>query len=255
MDQMNTNFSIGKITILGGYTKTGDEEQVRSLDIHQGEILVLVGPTGSGKSMLLSDIELLAAADTPSGRSVLVNDALYDGWRGDIIAQLSQTMNFVMDTTVGDFLTLHAESKGISGRSITDDVISLANTLAGEPIHPDDFVTSLSGGQSRSLMIADIALISNSPIVLVDEIENAGINKMEALSLLSSKGKIVIVASHDPVIMLMTKKRVVMQNGGMTKILTITERENEIFSQIISYDKQIVSLRESLRNHGTIEAL
>ena len=40
-------------------------------------------------------------------------------------------------------------------------------------------------------MTADIAVISDSPIVLIDEIENAGIKKQEALRLLAGKkGKI-----------------------------------------------------------------
>lgn len=245
---------IEKITILGGYTKDGVEEPVRKMEITTGEILVLVGPTGSGKSMLLSDIELLASADTPSKRTVLINDTMYEGWRSEIIAQLSQTMNFVMDTTVGDFLILHASSRNIESDTIVNDVIALANTLAGEPVNREDYITTLSGGQSRALMIADIALISDSPIVLVDEIENAGIDKLQALQVLSDKGKIVIVASHDPVIMLMAKRRVVMQNGGMKKILITNEKETELLDEIIAFDKNMFCLRESLRTCGTIEA-
>ena len=162
-------------------------------------------------------------------------------------------MNFVMDTTVGDFLILHASSRNIDSDAIVNDVIALANTLAGEPINPHDFITTLSGGQSRALMIADIALISDSPIVLVDEIENAGIDKLQALQVLSDKGKIVIVASHDPVIMLMAKRRVVMRNGGMNKVLSTNQKETELLHELISFDKNMFSLRESLRTSGTIE--
>ena len=57
---------------------------------------------------------------------------------------------------------------------ITALVIGLANTLAGERFSASTPVTALSGGQSRALMIADVACLSNSPIVLIDEIENAG---------------------------------------------------------------------------------
>jgi ABC-type lipoprotein export system ATPase subunit len=250
---MKNLVKIEKITIQGGYTKDGLEEPIRSLDITTGEILVLVGPTGSGKSMLLSDIELLASADTPSKRTVLINDDIYEGCRSEIIAQLSQTMNFVMDTTVEDFLHLHASSRDIGSDTIVSEVISLANTLAGEPINPQDFITTLSGGQSRALMIADIALISDSPIVLVDEIENAGIDKLQALQVLSDIGKIVIVASHDPVIMLMAKRRVVMRNGGMNKIISTNQKETDLLHELISFDKNMFSLRESLRTSGTIE--
>ena len=250
---MNNLVTIEKITILGGYTKDGIEEPIQKVNITTGEILVLVGPTGSGKSMLLSDIELLASADTPSKRTVLINDAMYEGCRNEIIAQLSQTMNFVMDTTVENFLHLHASSRNISSDAIFHEVIDLANTLAGEPINHKNFITTLSGGQSRALMIADIALISNSPIVLVDEIENAGIDKLKALQVLSDKGKIVIVASHDPVIMLMAKRRIVMRNGGMKKVLSTNQKENELLHELISFDKNMFSLRESLRTCGTIE--
>ncbi|MEZ5334706.1 MAG: hypothetical protein R2741_05450 [Methanolobus sp.] len=40
-------------------------------------------------------------------------------------------------------------------------------------------------------MTADIAVISDSPVVLIDEVENAGIKKQEALQLLAGEGKIV----------------------------------------------------------------
>jgi hypothetical protein len=71
-------------------------------------------------------------------------------------------------------------------------------------------LTIICGGQSRALMAADIAIISDSPIVFIDEIENEGIKKQEALKLLTARGKIVLVVTHDPVLALMTKRRIVM---------------------------------------------
>lgn len=58
-------------------------------------------------------------------------------------------------------------------------MFSMANELAGEKFTLDTKVTQLSGGQSRALMIADVACISSSPIVLIDEIENAGIDRQK----------------------------------------------------------------------------
>jgi len=60
----------------------------------------------------------------------------------------------------------------MNSEGIVDKVIKLANNLTGEPIEKDYNLTILSGGQSRSLMVADVAVISDSPIVLIDEIEN-----------------------------------------------------------------------------------
>ena len=48
-----------------------------------------------------------------------------------------------------------------------------ANKLTGEAIIKETAMTELSGGQTRSLLIADAVVIGNSPIILLDEIENA----------------------------------------------------------------------------------
>lgn len=99
-----------------------------------------------------------------------------------MVAQLSQNMNFVMDATVGEFLHLHAESRGVElpPKGLAE-IIGAANQLTGEPLSEQRQLTELSGGQSRALMIADAALLSSSPIILIDEIENAGIDRHQAI--------------------------------------------------------------------------
>ncbi len=240
------NDNISTITVMGGRNKIGEEEPIRRLEIKGGDIIALVGPTGSGKSMLLSDIEQEAESDTPSRRRVFISGN--NGSKEGIIAQLSQTMNFIIDMTVGDFLKMHASSRGIEETAVVSEVINLANSLAGEPINMLDNITTLSGGQSRSLMIADVALISNSPIVLIDEIESGGINKLKALEMLSLKGKIIIIASHDPLIILIADRRVVMKDGGMCRILETDEKEKELLRDLTALDNRISALRDTLRS-------
>ena len=72
-----------------------------------------MGPTGSGKSRFLYDIESLAAADTPSGRPILLDGRGPDAQerfalQGRLVAQLTQNMNFVLDMRVLDFIRMHA---------------------------------------------------------------------------------------------------------------------------------------------------
>jgi ABC-type lipoprotein export system ATPase subunit len=98
-------------------------------------------------------------------------------------------------------------------------------------------------------MVADIAVISDSPIVLIDEIENAGIKKHEALELLAGHGKIVLVITHDPVLALMTDRRVVMKNGGMKEVIETTEEEKEVSRRLNEIDNWMLMLREKVR-HG-----
>ena len=51
-------------------------------------------------------------------------------------------------------------------------------------------------------MIADTAVLSASPVVLIDEIENAGIDRQQALDILIREEKIVLMATHDPILAL-----------------------------------------------------
>ncbi len=248
---------IEEITVKGGFNKQGKKELVDEVVIKRGEIFGVVGPTGSGKSSLIGDIEQLAQRDTFSKRKILVNDAepTYEDRtnpRKKMVAQLSQNMNFLADMNVGDFLSLHAKCRGASSKCV-NAVVNLANTLTGEPIKTDHELTILSGGQSRALMVADVAIISNSPIVLIDEIENAGIRKHDALKVLSGHGKIVMVVTHDPVLALMTDRRIVMKSGGMEKVLSTSEAEKSLSNKLSKVDEMMLSLRDKVRNGDVIE--
>jgi ABC-type lipoprotein export system ATPase subunit len=246
------------LKIKGGYDKDGTPDGVDEIDLMPGEIVGIVGPTGSGKSTFIADIEQLAHGDTPSGRKILINGQepgpeLRTDPRKKLVAQLSQNMHFLADMPVGDFLRMHAKSRG-KDPGLAMKVIELANTLTGEPINPLHPLTILSGGQSRALMTADIAVISDSPIVLIDEIENAGIKKQEALKLLAGEGKIVVVVTHDPMLALMTSRRIVMKNGGVTKVLSTTDEEHKVFLDIERVDNWLMALRETIRQ-GEVVAL
>lgn len=244
------------LTIKGGIDKDGYPDVVQEIGIRRGEIIGIVGPTGSGKSTLIGDIEQFAQGDTSSGRRILINGlepdpSLRTDPRKKLVAQLSQNMHFLADMSVGDFLRMHAKSRG-KDPSLAEKVIVSANTLTGEPIDPKCQLTILSGGQSRALMTADIAVISDSPIVLIDEIENAGIKKQEALRLLAGKGKIVVVVTHDPMLALMATRRIVMRNGRITKVISTTDNERRIFLDIERVDSWLMSLRETIRQGDVI---
>jgi ABC-type lipoprotein export system ATPase subunit len=260
------------ITIMGGKDKSGKKED-RNISIHRGEIISVVGPTGAGKTRLLEDIECLAQGDTPTGRHILLNGAFpneEERWRLEnrMVAQLSQNMNFVADLPVYEFLKIHAESRSAMGKPVSvqkqvpgsnttdkiiEKIIACANSLAGEPFDPASPVTSLSGGQSRSLMIADTALLSESPIILIDEIENAGIDRRQAMNILSGGEKIIIISTHDPALALMGRRRIVIQNGGIFDVLERTSREEENLAFLEHLDSRLLSLRNSIRGGGRIE--
>lgn len=240
------------ITIVGGKNKDGSPEDV-SITINQGEVVCIVGPTGSGKSRFLEDIECIAQKDTPTERLILLEGKIpSDEIRFDIgyklVAQLSQNMNFVMDLSVLDFIKMHAESRLVENiQQVTENILECANELAGEKFTFDTKVTQLSGGQSRALMIADTALLSSSPIILIDEIENAGIDRQKALEILVKKEKIILMSTHDPILALMGTKRIVIENGGVKEVIETTDRERLNLPRLIEIDNKINELRNCIR--------
>ncbi len=249
---------VDSITILAGKDKHGNKENFDSLTINKSEIISIVGPTGSGKSRLLADIEWAANGDTPTGRVILINGEKPDysirfSTSNKLVAQLSQNMNFIMDLTVKEFLELHAKSRMVENeQEVVLKIVEAANELAGEKFNPDTPVTGLSGGQSRALMIADTAILSTSPIVLIDEIENAGIDRKRALNLLVNEEKIVLMATHDPSLALMADKRIVIKNGGIHKVIETDPGEKQVLKELEEMDKIINTMRAKLRSGQTI---
>lgn len=245
---------VHSLTILPGHDKSGETEGFTELTVETSQIISIVGPTGSGKSRLLADIEWAAQNDTPTGRSILINGKIPDNkWRfssnNRLVAQLSQNMNFVMDLTVQEFLRMHAISRlAEDPQAIIEKIILAANNLAGEKFDLNTPVTSLSGGQSRALMIADTAILSSSPIVLIDEIENAGIDRKKALELLISSDKIVLMATHDPLLALMADKRIIIKNGGISKVIFTSDEEKLLLQNLEKMDFLIQTARQDLRN-------
>ena len=252
-----TGVGVEKITIVGGTAKDGSLERV-NVDICRGEVVCLVGATGAGKSQLLNDIECLAQADTPSKRRILLDDERPDdelrfSIECKIVAQLTQNMNFVMDIPAGDFILQHARSRLKSEPEVlAEKVLQTANNLAGEKFSAETPLTGLSGGQSRALMIADTALICDSPVVLIDEIENAGVDRRQALELLLNQNKIVVLATHDPVLALLADHRITIKDGAIASVIATSREEKELLHALLIDDEKIAKIRAKLRNGESV---
>lgn len=216
-----------KLVIRGGTDKTGAEEPLREVQLCPGEVLALVGATGSGKTRLLADMERLTDGDSPTGRRVSL-----EGLDGpSSVARISQSMGFFMDATVGEFIRLHAESRGHAEADLEGllaEALGQANRICGEGFALDTPLAHLSGGQARALMVADTVLVSRCPVVLIDEIENAGIDRREALTFLLSRGVAAVVATHDPLIALGASRRLIMRGGAMSALLERSPAEENL---------------------------
>jgi ABC-type antimicrobial peptide transport system, ATPase component len=157
-------------------------------------------------------------------------------------------MNFVLDMGVLDFLRTHALSREVPDpETAAARVFAAANELAGESFDGCTQLTQLSGGQSRALMIADTALLSWSPVLLIDEIENAGVDKRKALDLLLASDKIIVMATHDPVLALAADRRLVFEQGAVAAVLARTPAEDALLARLEDMERHWSDVREALR--------
>ena len=244
------------ITVCPGCGKTGRRENFDKLEIGPGDLISIVGPTGSGKTAFINDIEVFAQGDTVTGRRILVNgeepdESLIRDPSCKPIAMITQNTKCLADLSVREFLEMHRVTRGTSP-GIVDEAIALGNTFTGEKFDGDWRVSSLSGGQTRSLMIADALLISDAPIILLDEIENAGIYKEQVIDALRRMRKAVIFVTHDPFVSMISDRRIVMRNGEVADIIEAGSSEKEAIDLVRSLDSQLSVIRERLRNGEVI---
>jgi ABC-type lipoprotein export system ATPase subunit len=246
---------IDTITILTGFGRSGELEAVPRIDLKMGDVVSIVGPTGSGKTTFINDIELFADANTPTGRRILINGErppveYRDDPARNPIALITQHTTFLSDLPVNEFLHTHARiriTNLVERETAIERTLSFANQLTGEPIALESRMTELSGGQTRALLIADATIICNTPIVLLDEVENAGIHRTRALELLRQYRKIFIFVTHDPRIALLSDYRIVMQRGRITQVLHTDAEERKLATVVSHLDDVLSNLRDKIR--------
>ena len=142
-----------------------------NLKIKHGDLIALVGPSGSGKSSLL---HLLALLDEPSGGKILINsketkslsDVQKDEIRRKNISIIFQDNNLLTDFTALENvmmpLLIKDENNNIleKAQKILKDVKILNRS--------DHFPSELSGGEQQRVAIAR-ALIAETNLILADE--------------------------------------------------------------------------------------
>ena len=142
------NKSFGKQQVLRGV----------SFDVNPGEIFALMGPSGSGKSVLLRHLVGLEHAD--SGQVMIGGEPAHDPGTQDRIrtAMVFQAGALFNSMTVYDNLALyHREHRSYSESDIRDKVNSVMQALsiagAGSKIPAE-----LSGGMKKRVAVARAAM-------------------------------------------------------------------------------------------------
>ena len=177
-----------------------------NLTISEGELIVLKGASGSGKSTILS---LIAALSKPTSGEVVVDekqisklpDNFASIYRRDNIGFIFQKYNLIQTLSVKEnillpLIPLNPDTNELENK--LDKVMSMFNILHKK----DSIVRNLSGGEQQRVAIAR-SYVNNPKIIIADEPtanldEKLSLHFVEILRELKSLGKTIVVATHDP---------------------------------------------------------
>jgi len=84
-------------------------------------------------------------------------------------------------------------------------------------------------------------------VLLIDEIENAGVDKARALELLIRSDKIVVMATHDPVLALSAHRRLVFEHGAVRRVQERSEAEAALLADLSAMERRLGAVRALLR--------
>ncbi|MGI6093803.1 MAG: amino acid ABC transporter ATP-binding protein [Lachnospiraceae bacterium] len=175
-----------------------------TLDVHQGEVVTIIGPSGSGKSTFLRTLNLL---EQPTGGSIMFEGVDITDPSVDIdkhrqkIGMVFQQFNLFPHLTVKDNIKLApVKLKLMTEKEAEKRAIELLERV-GLPEKADTYPNMLSGGQKQRIAIAR-ALAMNPDVMLFDEPTSALDPEMvgevlELMKQLAKDGMTMVVVTHE----------------------------------------------------------
>lgn len=217
------------------------EIEIRAADgidfeIMKGEFVVIVGPSGAGKTTVLN---VLGGMDTVTGGSIWVDgkdiskysSTELTGYRRDDIGFVFQFYNLISNLTALENVELALQ--------ICRDPLSASSVLkdVGLGDRMKNFPAQLSGGEQQRVSIAR-ALAKNPKLLLCDEPTGAlDYNTGKAIlkllqDMCRERGMTVIVITHNSAIAPMADRVIKIKNG---KVSEVTVNENPVSVETIEW--------------------
>ena len=170
-----------------------------SFRIKKGEFVVVVGPSGAGKTTVLN---ILGGMDKATSGNVWIDgkniakytDRQLTGYRREDIGFVFQFYNLVPNLTVKENIQVC--------QYLTKNPLNMEELLQvlGLTEHQNKFPAQLSGGQQQRVAIAR-AVVSNPKLILADEPtgnldSKNGKEVMELLNELNKEGTTIVMVTH-----------------------------------------------------------
>lgn len=202
------------------------------LEVARGEIVVLTGASGSGKSMLLSIAGLLRR--TGSGEVVVAGEPTSEmserqrsAVRGREIGIIYQTANLLGPLTAREQLELVAHIAGRARRPAQERAAELLGVV-GLAHRTDALPRHLSGGErqrvavARALMAEPSVLLADEPTASLDPELTGEITGLIAREV-HARGLAALLVTHDDAPIEVADRHLHLAGGTLTEVGTTAE--------------------------------
>ena len=202
-----------------------------SFSVEKGEFLAIIGPSGSGKSMLL---HILGGVDRPTAGKVYMNGQDVYAQNEDQLAifrrrevgLIYQFYNLIPVFDVVENMTLPVL---MDGRSVNRERLEELLGTLGLTDRRKNLPNQLSGGQQQRVSIGR-ALMNAPAVVLADEptgnLDSKNSQEIVELLRMSNRkyGQTLIVITHDENIALKADRVIAVEDGKIARDERIRER-------------------------------
>lgn len=212
------------IQVVDLYKHFGDLEVLKGVseEIHKGEVVSIIGPSGGGKSTFLRCLNLLEKPDSGSvifeGVDITKKNIDIDKHRQKM-GMIFQHFNVFPHLTVLENITLAPTLElGISKKEAEEKACELLD-MVGLLDKKDEYPRKLSGGQKQRLAIVR-ALAMNPDVLLMDEPTSALDPEMvkdvlEVIRNLAKQGMTIVIVTHEMAFAREISNRVLFMDGGI----------------------------------------
>jgi putative ABC transport system ATP-binding protein len=194
-----------------------------SIQIPKANFTVICGSSGSGKTTLLN---IISGIDRPTNGKIFVAGQELTGKDEDFLSEFRcihigfvfQAYNLVSTLTVAENVAFPMEWTRKPSAEIETRVTELLKTVGLEQ-RATHFSAQLSGGEQQRVAFAR-ALANDPEVILADEptgnldLKNAQ-KILQLLQLLKSKGKTVVVSTHDMQIRALADQVICLEEGKL----------------------------------------